>query len=150
MNDKLSLLLLAMAPISELRGAIPFGLAKGVPLFQVILISILGNLLPVPFLYFGIEKLSSILSRFSLCRKFFNWLFVRTKRRARIIERYESLGLFLFVAIPLPFTGAWTGTIAASLFHLRFKWTIISVICGIGLAALVVTLLTLGVIKFMV
>jgi len=141
--------LLAMAPVSELRGAIPYGISQGLPLSKTILLSIGGNLLPVIPVYFFIKKILAYLERFKYTRKFSLWIANSTKRRSRIIEIYETIGLVIFVGIPLPVTGAWTGTIAASLFGLKFKNFIIGVSGGILLACLIVSTLTLGVRKIL-
>lgn len=144
LSPELIILILAMLPISELRGAIPVGLAMGVGLPQTVAIAIIGNLIPVPLLLLFLEPVSRALRRFRPWRRFFEWLFERTKKRAEVVERYEALGLALFVAIPLPVTGAWTGSVAASLFKIRFRYAFASIILGVLMAACVVTLICLG------
>jgi len=145
MNNEAQIFFMASLPISELRGAIPLGLLHlKEPVFKVVLLSILGNILPVPFLLMLLMPISDKLRQFPLWKKFFDWLFERTKKRAKVVERYEALGLILFVAIPLPMTGAWTGSIAASLFGVRFRYAFICIIIGVCIAAAIVTSLTLG------
>jgi uncharacterized membrane protein len=136
-------LMLAMLPISELRGAIPFGIHSNIPFINVLVISVIGNLIPVIPLYFLLNKILSFLNRFRLGRKFSDWMVAHTLKRSKVIQLYEMLGLIIFVGIPLPMTGAWTGTIASSLLKLKFRYYIIGVICGVLLAALIVSLLTL-------
>lgn len=136
-------LMLAMLPISELRGAIPFGVHSNIPFVRVLVISVIGNLIPVIPLYFLLNKILSFLNRFRLGRKFSDWMVAHTLKRSKVIQLYEMLGLIIFVGIPLPMTGAWTGTIASSLLKLKFRYYIIGVICGVLLAALIVSLLTL-------
>lgn len=143
---------IAMLPVSELRGAIPWALAQppiggGLTWPQAYLYAVIGNFLPVIPLLLFLGPASQWLRRFRIFDRFFTWLFARTRRRGRIVERYEALGLVLFVAIPLPITGAWTGTVAAFLFGVRFWYALPAVIAGILIAGVVVTLASLGVIS---
>jgi uncharacterized membrane protein len=134
-----------MLPVSELRGAIPYALSTGLSWQQSYFWAVLGNFIPVIPLLLFLGPLSEALSRrFDLFRRFFDWLFTRTRRRGKVVERYEALGLILFVAIPLPVTGAWTGTVAAFLFGVRFRYALPAILLGILLAGTVVTLASLG------
>lgn len=141
--------LVAAMPVSELRGSIP--LALGVFHFSVekaFFLSIIGNLIPVIPLLLFLESVSKWLSmRFNWAEKFFSWLFARTKRRSKLIEKYGAVGLIFFVAIPLPVTGAWTGCVAAFLFGIRRRWAAFSIANGVLIAGVIVTLVSLGVIK---
>jgi len=138
--------LIATLPVSELRGAIPWALtAGGLGWQQAYFYAVLGNFLPVIPLLLLLEPVSLRLRKYSIWDKFFTWLFERTRRRSRLVERYEALGLALFVAIPLPVTGAWTGTVAAFLFGIRFKFAVWAILAGILIAGVVVTLASLGV-----
>ncbi len=142
--------LLAMLPISELRGAIPWAVAPapvggGLAWHAAYLWAVLGNLLPVPFLLLLLGPVSRRLSRHPWGARFFTWLFARTRRRGKTVEKYETLGLVLFVAIPLPVTGAWTGTVAAFIFDIRFRWALPAIAAGVCLAGAVVTLVTQGI-----
>ncbi|MFC1658347.1 COG2426 family protein [Candidatus Omnitrophota bacterium] len=139
--EELSVVIVAMLPVFELRGAVPLGFYLGMPPVKIFILALIGNLLPVVPLYFLLQPVSRFLSRAPLFRRFFNWLFAHTKKKAEIIQRYEAIGLMLFVAVPLPVTGAWTGTIAASLFRVKFKYTLPAVIAGVVIAGLIVTLL---------
>ncbi|MFC2060450.1 COG2426 family protein [Chloroflexota bacterium] len=135
---------LAASPISELRGAIPVAIAGfHFPWYYAFLLAIIGNLLPVPFILLFLDNLSRILSKIGIFRRILQWLFQRTRRQGKIIERYERIGLTLFVAIPLPITGAWTGSVAAVLFGLRFKYAFLSIFAGILIAGIIVTCATL-------
>ena len=136
--------ILAALPISELRGAIPIALIKmEQPLGRTIILAYLGNILPVIPLLLFLEPVSEVLRRVPLWSRFFDWLFERTKRKAEIVQRYEAIGLMLFVAVPLPVTGAWTGCIAASLFKIRFRYAFPAICAGVAIAAVIVTILTL-------
>jgi uncharacterized membrane protein len=140
--------ILAMAPVSELRGAIPYAIAVGHMSWQEALaISVVANFIPViPALYL-IGPLSAYLMRWRLFHRFFTWLFARARRKGRLVQRFEVLGLVLFVAIPLPMTGAWTGIVAAFLFDVRKSLAIPAIFAGICIAGGVVTLAAMGVIS---
>ncbi len=145
-STELVTVLVSALPISELRGAIPLALAKfHFPVHKAYILAVLGNMIPViPILLF-LESLSNWLSRKSkIAEKFFNWLFERTRRRSKVIEKYGAIGLILFVAIPLPITGAWTGCVAAFLFGIRRRWATLSILAGVMIAGVVVTAMTLG------
>jgi len=140
----LAVLGLAASPISELRGAIPLAIIQfHFPWYYAFLLAIIGNLLPVPFILLFLDNASRLLSKVGFFNRILNWLFERTRRRGKIIERYERIGLILFVAIPLPITGAWTGSLAAVLFGLKFKHALLSIFIGILIAGTIVTCATL-------
>jgi uncharacterized membrane protein len=131
--------ILAILPISEVRGAIPFGLISGLGLAKTLTISIFGNIIFIAPTLFLLEPVSNYLRRFWVFKRFFDWLFERTKKKATLVEQYETVGLMIFVAVPLPLTGAWTGCIAASLFKIRFKYAFLAVSLGVIIAAAIVT-----------
>ena len=138
-------------PISELRGAIP--LALGVFHFSILkayILSIIGNLIPILPILLMLDSVSKWLSKKSkLFNKFFIWLFARTRKRSDIVEKYGAIGLIVFVAIPLPITGAWTGSVAAFLFGIRLRWATPCIIAGVFIAGVIVTIASLGAIKFL-
>jgi len=135
---------IAASPISELRGAIPVAIIGfHFPWYYAFLLAIIGNLLPVPFILLFLDTLSRLLSKIGIFKRMLQWLFEHTRRRGKIIERYERIGLILFVAIPLPVTGAWTGSLAAVLFGLKFKHAFLSIFAGIVIAGIIVTCATL-------
>ncbi len=147
---ELGVFLTAALPVSELRGAIPLGLLNGMPVYRTYLIAVAGNFLPVIPLLLFLSPVSEYLQRFPVWKRFFGWLYGRTRRRAEVVQKYEALGLMLFVSVPLPITGAWTGCVAASLCGIKLKYAFPAVFCGILLAGVVVTLLVqagIGVIK---
>lgn len=133
-----------MVPIIELRGAIPVGIAMGLNPVLTFLLSILGNLLPVPFILLFIRMILDWMkdSRFfwGIPAKVANWLFAKADKHRGAIEKYATFGLFLFVAIPLPGTGAWTGALVAALFGMSFKKAILSITCGVLTAGIIMTL----------
>ena len=136
----------SLLPISELRGAIPYGLSQGLPLKCVLVTAIIGNFIPVIPVYWWIQKLARHLSKFPSAKRFFDWLFERSRRKAKGIKYSEFFGLAIFVGIPLPMTGAWTGAIIASILGIPPKRAIPSVTLGILIAAGIVTGVCLGVI----
>ena len=143
-SKELVVLFIAALPIFELRGAIPVAINMfGFPWHYALLLAIIGNLLPVPFLLLFLNSISRLLSKIGFFEKMLHWLFERTRQRGRIIEKYERIGLMLFVAIPLPVTGAWTGSLAAVLFGIRFKYAFLSIFAGILIAGSIVTCLSL-------
>jgi len=144
LSSILKILAIAASPISELRGAIPWAITVfHFPWYYAFLIAVIGNLLPIPFILLFLDSFSRLLSKISFFERMISWLFERTRRRGRMVERYERIGLILFVAIPLPGTGAWTGSLAAVLFGLKFKHAILSIFIGILIAGLIVTCITI-------
>lgn len=141
---ELIIIIVAALPVSELRGAIPLALLTlKVPFLKAFFLSILGNLLPIiPMLLF-LKPVSEKLRHFKLWQNFFDYLFERTRKRASLVEKYEVLGLALFVAIPLPVTGAWTGCIAASLFKIRLRYAFLAISVGVIIAAVIVSVVTI-------
>lgn len=142
--DILKVIGLAASPISELRGAIPLAVLEfDFPWYYAYLIAVIGNILPVPFILLFLNAVSRLLSKVAFFEKILNWIFTRTRRRGGLIEKYEKIGLTLFVAIPLPVTGAWTGSIAAVLLGLEFRKAFLSICIGVLIAGVIVTCLTL-------
>ena len=128
-------------PISELRGAIPLALSFGMPMHKAFWLSVLGNIIPIAPALFLLEPVSTRLRKFKAWSRFFDWVFERTKKNSDAIQKYEALGLAIFVAIPLPMTGAWSGVIAASLFKIRFRYAFIAITAGVIGAGLIVSIL---------
>jgi len=143
-SNILVVLALAASPISELRGAIPVAITVfDFPWYYAFLLAVIGNLLPVPFILLFLNAFSKLLGKIGIFERMLQWFFKHTRQRGKIIERYERIGLALFVAIPLPITGAWTGSVVAVLFGLRFKHALLSIFIGILIAGTIVTCATL-------
>ena len=142
---------LSALPISELRGAIPLALAVyKMPVFPAYIFAVLGNIVPVIFLLLYLKPFTDFLGRWVLLKMFFNWLFKRTRlNNQKKYEKYGALFLLFFVAIPLPITGAWTGSVAAFIFGIRFWYAFPTIAGGVMIAGIIVTLASLGVISFM-
>ncbi|KPJ54829.1 hypothetical protein AMJ47_03205 [Parcubacteria bacterium DG_72] len=136
---------LAMTPVGELRASLPVALAAyNMNWLLAFLVSVIGNLVPVIFLLLFLGSVSEWLSlKIKICNKFFSWLFERTRRKSSArIEKYGSIALISFVAIPLPFTGAWTGAVAAFLFGIPFKKAFPLIAAGVVISGAIVLLLT--------
>jgi len=146
LSPEVATVIVAMLPIFELRGAIPLALGLKMSVGRAYFLAVLGNIIPVIPLLLFLGPVSQYLRRFTIWDRFFNWLFARTRRRSKLVERLEVIGLMLFVAVPLPITGAWTGTVAAFLFDIPFKHALPAIILGVMIAGGVVTLASLGVI----
>lgn len=139
-SKELATFIIAMMPVLELRASIPYGLAVGLGMKKTIILSICGNIVPIIPTLFLLEPVVNLSCKWGPFKKFFDWLFLRTRAKADIIEKYEALGLAIFVGIPLPGTGAWTGCIAASLFKMRFRYAFLSITAGVLIAAAIVAL----------
>jgi len=142
--------MLAMLPISELRGAIPLaiGIYKLNPYASIPLI-VAANFLPVPFILKFLGPVERFLRKWKFWDKLMTRIFERTRIKTRkSIEKWESLALILFVAIPLPVTGAWTGSLAAYLFGLDFKKSLLCIFIGVVIAGAIVTTAVMAGIKW--
>ena len=135
--------LISMVPIVELRGAIPFGIANDLNVFWLFPICIIGNMLPVPLIYFFARKVLEWGKDKPVIGGFFTFCLTKGEKGGQKLQAKAGQGLFvalmLFVGIPLPGTGAWTGTLAASILDMDFKKTVSAVVCGIVLAAVIVS-----------
>jgi len=136
--------LISMLPIVELRGGIPAGVALGLDFWQVYPVAVLGNVLPVPFLILFSKQVVSFLARHHICGDFFERLICKADEKARAFGRYELLGLFLFVALPLPGTGAWTGSLIAAVLRLRLIPATVTILCGVLTAGIIMGVLSYG------
>lgn len=142
----LTTLLISMLPVIELRGGLPYGVALGLPVWQAFLAAFIGNLLPVPFIILFV-------------RRIFTWIRLHIPCVASLVDRieqkawskrdkvlrYETWGLLIFVAIPLPGTGAWTGALIAALLGMRLKCAVPVISLGVFIAGALVSLLTYGI-----
>ena len=140
---------IAALPVLELRGAIPYGVANGLPYFGVLAVSVIGNMLPVPFIFFFARKVLEWGADKPVIGKFFTFCLEKGHKGGQKLQEKAGRGLFvallLFVGIPLPGTGAWTGTLAASLLDMDFKSSVIAVMLGVVLAGVIMGLLSMGV-----
>ena len=145
--------LVSMVPLIELRGAVPYGVIFGLPLWLTFVVAIVGNMLPVPIIYFFARKVLEWGCDKPVIGKFFTFCLEKGHRGGEKLKAKAGRGLFwallLFVGIPLPGTGAWTGTLAASLLDMGFKESVLACIGGVILAGIIMgTLSLLGVSAF--
>lgn len=146
LGEKLYVLLCSLLPVIELRGAIPLGAALGLhPVLNYIL-SVVGNLLPVPFILLFVRRALLWLGSFERFAPAVAWLERRAEAGRGKVEKFAVMGLALFVAIPLPGTGAWTGALVAALAGMRFSKALISIVVGVLAAGVVVSLVSYGVV----
>lgn len=151
----LVVLLISMVPVVELRGAIPIavGLDLGLPEWLILIIAIIGNIIPVPIIFLFARRFLEWGSKrtWKPLKEFCNFCLKKgEKAGAKLLKKAKSgayFALFLFVAIPIPGTGAWTGTLAASILNLDFKKTMIAIISGVLVAGLIMLAVSLGLFK---
>lgn len=137
---------MSMVPVIELRGAVPYGVTAGLPLLPVLLTAILGNMVPVPFILLFIRKiLAWMKTREGFCRRLAEKLEARALSKSDVLEKYAAFGLFVLVAIPLPGTGAWTGSLVAAVFQLKWKHAIPSIFAGVTAAGIIMSIVSYGV-----
>ena len=151
-GPQLSVLICSMIPIIECRGAVPLGFGFGLPWWQTVLFSIAGNILPVPFILLFIRKFLSFAenSKWKLLNRFANWLHKKVEKRKGQIEKYSYWGIMIFVGIPIPGTGAWTGSLIASVLGLEKKKSFLAALGGVVMATVIMTLASYGVIGMII
>jgi uncharacterized membrane protein len=135
---------LSMLPISELRGGLPFALSQGLSPLKAYLISVAGNILPVFPLLLLLRRLFIFFGRYKITEKTLNWTLARARKREDLVRRYGFGGLILLVAIPLPVTGAWTGTLVSFLLSMKIRHSFLAICIGVGIAGIIVLGLSLG------
>ena len=135
--------LVSMLPVVELRGGIPFGVAAGLSMPAAFLAAFIGNMLPVPFLILFVRRLFAWLKvKVPLVRGAVNWLEARTEKKKEAVLKYQTWGLFIFVAIPLPGTGAWTGAMIAAALDMRLSKAVPAITAGVLAAGFIITCIT--------
>ena len=138
---------MAMVPVVELRGAIPLGVAAGLPPAVAAVTAMIGNMVPVPFILLLIRKIFRLLRKISWLGPKIDALEKRAHLKGRTVKKYRTLGLVLLVAIPLPGTGAWTGALVADVLDIRMKTALPAIAGGVVIAGCVITALTCGVVR---
>ncbi|WP_330999831.1 COG2426 family protein [Archaeoglobus neptunius] len=147
MNSVLNVLLVSALPISEIRGGLPLALYYGFDPFEAYLLALAGNFLPIPFLLMFLDYMIRVATRIGFLDAFYRKIVERVERKKAIVEKYGYIGLVMFVAMPLPVTGAWTGVLMAFLLRLNRVRALVSIFAGICIAGLIVLLASLGVIS---
>jgi len=141
--------LISMVPLIEIRGAMPYAVGFELPIVPSIIVAVLGNMLPVPFIFLFARRILEWGKDKKVIGRFFTWCLEKGEKGGRKLEAKAGKGLywalFLFVGIPLPGTGAWTGTLAASILNMDFKKSTLAVMCGVLLAGVIMLLGSLGV-----
>lgn len=141
-----------MVPLIELRGAIPVSQAMGLPLIPSYVVAIISNMVPVPFIFFFARKVLEWGADKPVIGGFFRWCLEKGHKGGEKLQNSAGRGLYaallLFVGIPLPGTGAWTGTLAASILDMDFKKSSAAVMGGVLLAGVIMSLVSLGVFSF--
>lgn len=148
LKNYLLIFLVSMVPLVELRGAIPISQGLGLPLLSSYIICIIGNMIPVPFIYLFARKILEWGQDKPVIGKFFRFCLEKGEKGGKKLQAKAGRGLFLalllFVGIPVPGTGAWTGTLAASILDLDFKKTVFSVLGGVLLAGIIMAVSSYG------
>ena len=149
-GPELCTFIVSMIPIIELRGAIPIGQGMGLDLFTCYIISVIGNLLPVPIILLFVRVVLGWMKKVRYLDKIALWVERKAEKHSGQVLKYATWGLFLFVAIPLPGTGAWTGALIAALLDMRMKKAFPCILAGVVVAGIIVSLLTFGVLEVLV
>ena len=143
--NEIKLIIISMLPIIELRGAIPVGVLLGMPPIESFLISVVGNLIPIPFVILLGRPIFNWLKKTKLFAGLMEKLEKRVEKKADSVMKKAALGLYIFVAIPLPGTGAWTGALIASMFDMRFKYALPAIVLGVLTAGIIMTVGSYGI-----
>lgn len=142
--DGLKVIIASLLPYLELRGAIPLAWQLGFGPLEAYILAVIGNMIPVIPIIMLFDPMVNWLSKVQLFKVFFDWLLTRSRRKAPQIRKYGFWGLAIFVAIPLPMTGAWSGAVIAFLLGMRKRVAALSIFLGVLGAGLIVTILTYG------
>ena len=135
---------MSMVPVVELRGGIPYGLSQGLEWPLVYLIAVVGNLLPIPFILLFVRRILQWMKRYERLGRIAGRLEARAAKRSDRVRRSEIVGLCMFVAIPLPGTGAWTGALVAAMMEMRLKRAFPAIAIGVAIAGVIVSVITYG------
>ena len=133
-----------MVPVIELRGAIPIGVANGLEPWFATILAVIGNLIPIPFILLLLNRIFDWLRDKKHTKKMIDCLYKKAEKNRKKVDKYGWLGLIILVAIPLPGTGAWTGALVASCFKMKFKPSMLAIIAGVIIAAIIVFAITYG------
>ena len=140
---------LSMVPVLELRAAIPVGATLGLEWVANYLICVIGNMTPVPFILLFIRHVLEWMKKVPHLNKIAIWVENKAQKNTPKVQKYASLGLLIFVALPLPGTGAWTGALVAAMLDMRMKYAIPSIFCGVLIAGLIMSLASYGLVSFL-
>ena len=144
LSDELIVFIVSMLPILELRGGLIVAKLLEVSFFKAFAICLIGNLLPIPFILLFIRRIFSLLKKIRFVNQVIDKLEAKSIRKAENVKKYRLWGLFLFVAIPLPGTGAWTGALVADLLDIRIKHSLPTIAIGVFVAGLLISAFSYG------
>lgn len=145
LNKDLTVFIISMIPILELRGGLIAAKVLSIPYVRALILCIIGNIIPIPFILLFINKIFEWLKNFRITRRIVEKLEKRAMGKSDSIQKYEFLGILLFVGIPLPGTGAWTGSLIAALLRIKLKKAVPAVFLGILLAAAIMSFIAYGI-----
>ncbi len=145
---ELIVFIISLIPTIELRGGIIAGYLLGLPWLRNLVVAIIANVIPVPFILFFIKKVLAFMRKHGILVKLVDWIEARGQSKSSAVTKYEVFGLMLFVAIPLPGTGAWTGSLVAALLEMDVKKAMLSVFAGVLVAGFIMTVLSYGLLDF--
>ncbi len=140
---------LSMVPVLELRAAIPVGATLGLEWVANYLICVIGNMIPVPIILLFVRHVLEWMKKIPRLDKIALWVENKAQKNTPKVQKYASLGLLIFVALPLPGTGAWTGALVAAMLDMRMKYAIPSIFCGVLIAGLIMSLASYGLVSFL-
>lgn len=140
---------LSMVPVLELRAAIPIGATLGLEWVANYLICVIGNMIPVPIILLFVRHVLELMKKIPRLDKIALWVENKAQKNTPKVQKYASLGLLIFVALPLPGTGAWTGALVAAMLDMRMKYAIPSIFCGVLIAGLIMSLASYGLVSFL-
>lgn len=143
--DEVYVFICSMIPIIELRGAIPIGAGLGMGVIETYALSVIGNILPVPVILLFVRAVLDFMKKVKGLRKIALWVEAKADKHKGKIEKYAYVGLFLFVAIPLPGTGAWTGSLIAALMKMNFWKALLWVVLGVMAAGIIMSVISFGI-----
>lgn len=138
---------LSMVPVFELRGAIPLGFGFGLPLYATLILSIFGNILIVPFIILLFKRVLLLMKNISFTKRFADFIELRAQNKSKKVQNMQFIGLMLFVAVPLPGTGAWTASMIAGITDMKVRHAAPPICLGVMMAATIVTLASYGIFK---
>ncbi|MBR3161147.1 MAG: small multi-drug export protein [Bacilli bacterium] len=145
LSKELIIFIISLMPILELRGGMLAAALLKIPYIKGLVICIIGNILPIPFVLMFLEKILELFEKWKVTRRIVRWLEKKADSKREQIDKYGYLGLVLFVGIPLPGTGAWTGSLVAIMLRLNKKKTFICIIIGVLLASIIMSIVSYGI-----
>ena len=149
LKNILYIFLCSMVPIIELRGAIPMGAALDIPFYINYVVCVIGNILPVPFILLFIRQILHWMKKVPKLAKIAIWVENKAEKNKAKVLKYATFGLYVFVALPLPGTGAWTGALVAAMLDMRMKKSIPAILFGVMTAGVIMSLASYGAIGFL-